>query len=84
MSQIVLASLALVLLCFSWSCDTSPERYHTALRALGFTHVELTGRAWFGCDGEEYNTRFSAISVSGQPVVGIVCCGVWKECTVRF
>lgn len=56
-----------------------------ALDALGFTDVRFTGYAWFDCaDKDTFATAFTARNAAGKPVSGAVCCGVWKNCTVRF
>jgi len=60
----------------------SPER--DALEALDYRNIRSTGYAFTGCGDELFKTRFKAQTASGKNVAGVVCCGVWKSCTVRF
>lgn len=79
------ARLFLVSLLALSACDYDIEaRAFRTLTALGFTSIELGNYAWFECSENETNRAFTAISPSGQPVSGVVCCGVVKRCTVRF
>lgn len=56
-----------------------------ALEANGFTEVRMKGYAWVGCgNGDSYRTRFAATNSAGKRVYGVVCCGLYKGCTVRF
>lgn len=53
---------------------------------MGFTDVEVGDTYdWWTCGGDdEYSTSFTATNVKGNRVEGAVCCGLWKDCTVRF
>jgi len=67
-----------------WGC-AAEEASARALRAHGFTHIELDGYAWTGCsDSDIYSTSFTATNPQGEVVSGVVCCGLVKDCTVRF
>lgn len=56
-----------------------------ALKAHGFTDVVTQGYAWTGCgEGDYFATQFRAKNPKGENVTGVVCCGAWKRCTVRF
>ncbi len=56
-----------------------------ALHNNGFTAVQVGGYAFFGCGKDDsFATHFTAVNPTGQTVSGVVCCGWWKNCTVRF
>jgi len=56
-----------------------------ALRSAGYTDITLTGFEPFGCGEDDLtSTGFRAKSPRGEPVSGVVCCGMLKSCTVRF
>lgn len=82
---------ALLVLCagamlwFAPAACTSPSSTVSAAEALGFTDVQPGGYAWFGCgEGDHIATKFTATGADGHPVSGVVCCGAFKACTVRF
>tara|TARA_Y100000034_G_scaffold71176_1_gene85844 strand:+ start:3037 stop:3330 length:294 start_codon:yes stop_codon:yes gene_type:complete len=68
------------------SCSDGEEKMVRALKNQGFTNVQITGRAWFGCSEEDYYSQnFTALNPHGRFVEGIVCCGlIAKGCTVRW
>ena len=67
------------------SACTSQGKATEALRAHGFTNVQIGGYAWFGCGkGDMYSNKFVARNARGDRVSGVVCCGDLKGCTVRF
>lgn len=75
--------LLLVALLATACTDESGSR--RALEAQGFTDVVIDGYAWFGCsEDDHFHTSFHAKNATGHPVSGVVCCGVLKNCTVRF
>lgn len=64
---------------------TNAEDTRRTLQAAGFTNIEVGGHAWFACGGDdEYSTEFTARNSRGEMVSGVVCCGFFKNCTVRF
>jgi len=66
------------------SC-TDADRTISTLEANGFTDIEPGDYAYFGCgQGDMFHTEFTATSANGKPVSGLVCCGWFKSCTVRF
>jgi hypothetical protein len=66
-------------------CEVTPSEAHRVLRAQGFEEIELTGYAAFACsDGDSFSTSFRARNARGWRVDGVVCCGLFKACTVRF
>lgn len=57
------------------------------LRAGSETVCGLDAGSWapLSCSNSDtYSTGFAATNPAGQPVSGVVCCGVLKSCTVRF
>ncbi len=66
------------------SC-TDSESAVRVLENQGFTDVNTTGYSVFACsDDDTYHTGFTAKGPTGKYVSGTVCCGVFKNCTVRF
>jgi hypothetical protein len=79
MRFILTLALALLVGC------TAPERSEEVLQQHGFTEITTGGYAWWGCgDDDTYHTKFTATNSQGMRVSGVVCCGQWKNCTVRF
>jgi hypothetical protein len=78
----ILAALVMVL---SSSC-TNESGARSALRSHGFKNVQITGYAGpFECGEDDLSTTgFTATNQAGQKVSGVVCCGWFKSCTVRF
>ena len=75
-------ALALLLLV---SACTAEQWSKQAAEKAGFTDVEAGGYAWFACGkDDEFATKFRGTNVNGQRVEGAVCCGLMKNCTVRF
>lgn len=56
------------------------------LKAAGYMHIETTGYPMFGCSrGDDgTNTGFKAVGADGMTVTGVMCCGLWKGCTIRI
>lgn len=76
----------LILLLIS-SCNCTNEKdADRALKALGFTEVQVTGYNWFACSEDDwYHTGFKAINPKGELIYGTVCSGLlFKNSTVRF
>lgn len=64
---------------------TNPESTRRTLEAAGFTNIEVGGHGWFACSSSDsYSTEFTAHNSRGEMVSGVVCCGLLKNCTVRF
>jgi hypothetical protein len=61
-----------------------------AVEAQGFTDVKIgegSGNSFFMCsDSDSFinSERFTAKNINGVQVDGVVCCGWFKGCTVRF
>ena len=73
----------------SWifiSCAGLPDEdgAYRVLETNGYSAISITGRRFFGCEGELFRTGFSAKSPNGQSVTGVVCKGIFKGHTIRF
>jgi hypothetical protein len=56
-----------------------------ALQSAGFSNIRTTGYRMWGCgESDTYHTGFVATNPAGQEVSGVVCCGTFKGCTIRF
>jgi hypothetical protein len=79
-------------LCFALGlsgCIEDPgarDRAANALLASGFTHITMSSTSPYGECGEGDTSAFSfaATNPTNLRVSGIVCCGYYKRCTVRF
>ena len=79
MRLILLATLALS------ACAPSDERAIRTLESAGFTNIKLGLYPWFACGQDDgFNVAFTADNIRGQRVGGAVCCGMFKNCTVRL
>jgi hypothetical protein len=79
MKIIIIASALLLASC------TNVSGTRRALVAMGFTQIETHGYAVFGCGKDDLTcTKFTAVSPNGATVKGVVGCGWFKNCTVRF
>lgn len=64
---------------------TDEQRTHETLRKSGFTDIQTTGYDFFSCSDEDtFSTAFVATNPKGERVEGAVCCGIFKNCTIRF
>jgi len=55
------------------------------LEKQGYENVRMTGYKAFACGKDDMTSRgFDATSPNGSQVEGVVCCGLFKGCTVRF
>lgn len=67
------------------SACTDNNTARRALSNLGFTQIQTTGYAFFGCgESAQFSTGFIAVSPTGQTVKGVVCSGWLRGATVRF
>ncbi|WNM70147.1 hypothetical protein [Myxococcus phage Mx1] len=68
-----------------WVGCTNPDRTRETLHRAGFTNVQTRGYDVWSCsDDDAYATKFTATNPAGQTVSGTVCCGILKNCTIRF
>jgi hypothetical protein len=66
------------------ACTDDPSTIR-ALENAGYTGITTTGYEPFRCaDGDTYSTGFRATNPAGGRVSGVVCCGVFKGCTIRY
>jgi hypothetical protein len=66
-------------------CTTDEDETRTTLENMGFTDVQPSDIALWGCGhGDKYGRNFKAKNPAGHYVNGTVCCGIIKSCTVRF
>ena len=80
MKRIIIA-LAAVLL----SAYTDSDVARKSLAGAGYTDIEITGYAFFGCsEDDEFHTGFKAKGLNGAPVEGVVCSGWLKGATIRL
>ena len=64
---------------------TDEKNSREALESMGFTDIELTGYEFWSCaKSDDFHTGFVAKNAQGRRVTGVVCCGIMKDCTVRF
>ena len=78
---LLVASLAVLALA---GC-TNEEKSRAALESAGFTEITFDGYAFMACSEDDaYKTKFTARNPQGNMVSGVVCCGRFKGCTVRF
>lgn len=76
---------ALMLMALVLVACSAPDESTRTLEKSGYTNIETTGWEPFSCgEKDSFSTGFRATNPSGQPVEGVVCCGVIKRCTVRF
>lgn len=80
-------TLAMALIVLSACICVLPVSDATAravLEAEGYTAIETGHVALWGCsDSDRFASSFRAKGPSGKVVKGEVCCGWWKDCTVR-
>lgn len=66
------------------SACTAPDRTVEVLDDAGYTDVQIEGYAWFDCSEDDvFQTEFIAKNPNGKVVDGAVCCGWFKNCTIR-
>lgn len=79
MKKLLIAALLLT------GCVTGDDEASSTLRKSGYTNVRPGSLDFFECsDNDKTGRSFRATNSLGQEVEGVVCCGVFKGCTVRF
>ena len=64
---------------------TDQNHARTVLKKAGYSEIKTGGYAVFSCSEDDaYATSFTAKGPTGYPVTGAVCCGWFKNCTVRL
>ena len=67
------------------ACSVNDSTLNRVLTNQGFTDISNDGYAWFGCsEDDSFHSNFSATNSQGKRVSGTVCCGTFKDCTVRW
>lgn len=75
----------LIILAGVLTACVAPDASVRALQNQGFTNIETKGWQPFTCaESDTFSTGFTATNPQGRRVGGVVCCGVLKNCTVRF
>lgn len=83
--NIIVILCVLAFLVFLAVPRTDAARTMTTLQNAGYSDIETTGHRYFACGQDDwYTTTFTAINPIGRSVEGVVCCGMLKDCTVRF
>lgn len=74
-----------IMLIFTMYGCPKPQQARDILGAEGYTDIKIGGGNGFQCGRDGSATGFSAVSLAGHPVRGVVCCGLLvKACTVRI
>jgi hypothetical protein len=82
---IALAIIAIISIRYIMGDRTDPERSKATLEAQGFSDISTGKFNWKSCgDSDYYATEFTATNTIGKRVSGVVCCGYYKSCTIRF
>jgi len=64
---------------------SNPGASRSALEKAGFRDIQTGGYAWMSCSKDDtFATSFTATNPMGMRVSGVVCCGLMKDCTIRF
>ena len=65
-----------------WTDDEATVR---TAEAAGLESVKPNGHAWWACGKDDLSaTSFTAKHANGKQVSGAVCCGLLKNCTIRW
>lgn len=76
--------VTVVLLGLLYGC-TSSSNADRILKSSGYTDIQLNGYAFFGCSKNDlFHDSFTAKSVNGTVVSGVVCSGIFKGSTIRL
>lgn len=83
--RVLAAAVAVLALASLGGCSNAAGA-RQALQAQGFTSIQTTGWAMFGCSEDDSTcTGFKATGATGAKVRGVVGCGrFFKGCTVRI
>lgn len=76
--------LGLVLSALSLSSCGVEDDAIKALRAAGYSNIEITGMKPWACSADDlFRIGFQAKGLNGQPVEGVVCSAPLKGSTIR-
>ena len=82
--RLIIAGMTLALLMTLAACS-DPETTRRVLGDQGLTNIETHGYSLWGCgQADVWVTKFSATTVTGNHVEGVVCRGFFKGSTIRF
>ena len=84
---IIVSSIVIFVVCCAinlFGYNASKDDSYRALKMSGYSNIQLQGYAFFACSKNEYSRKFTAMNAKGEAVNGTICCGLWKNCTVRF
>jgi hypothetical protein len=71
--------------CITISLYFSDDGEIKALESNGFKDIKMGGWAPMSCGNDDASSKsFTATNSAGKRVNGVVCCGWFKSCTVRF
>ena len=65
-------------------CVTDETEARKTLVKAGFTEIQVGDAILFQCSEDKVGREFSAVSSQGILIQGVVCCGVFRRCIVRF
>lgn len=66
-------------------CVADESQVRNVLQDEGYSNIQLKGYKWFACSEDDWtHEEFSATNINGRLVRGTVCCGIFKDCTVRI
>lgn len=67
------------------SCVTGEDETYETLLNQGFTEINVRGTAPFMCgEHDKLGRVFDATNTNQKRVTGVVCCGTFKGCTIRW
>ena len=77
---VMLALLVLFGIFYTLNCSYENAELRQVLAPEGLSQVNNLGYVWYGCpESYSIHTGFSAITQTGVPAQGIVCCEFWTE-----
>ena len=82
MAIIVFLVVSVGILIAMYANDDPDKR---AVESQGFTNVKIGDWAPLSCGEEDMTAKhFTATNPQGKSVAGVVCCGIFKSCTIRW
>lgn len=84
METLIGAAIALVVLMLLITPFYTPAFVADGVRASGLKDVEITGWAPLQCSNGDAFCRHFEATRDGERVAGVVGCGFFKSCTIRW